>query len=166
MARLFACLSLLLLLALAQTAFGDDPKPKAEPKLEMSKEEKAILELTNKERAKEKLPPLEPNELLFKAARGHSANMAKQGELEHVLDGKNPGKRLDDEGYDWTEVGENIALATDETPADIIKLWMGSELHKANLLSKDFKQIGIGIVKNAKGEVYYTQVFATPQKKK
>src|SRR5437764_15124430 len=112
MARLFVCLSVLL--AVGLVAFGDDAKPKAEPKLEMSKEEKAILELTNKERAKEKLPPLEPNELLFKAARGHSANMAKQGELDHVLDGKNPGKRVDDVGYDWLTVGENIAQATDE----------------------------------------------------
>jgi uncharacterized protein YkwD len=164
MARLFVGLSVLSLLAMGLAAFGDDPKPKAEPKLEMSKEERAILELTNKERAKEKLPALEPNELLFKAARAHSANMAKQGELEHVLDGKNPGKRLDDVGYEWVDVGENIAQAADETPADIIKLWMGSELHRENILNKDFKQIGIGIVKNAKGEVYYTEVFATPKK--
>ena len=91
--------------------------------------------------------------------------MAKKGELEHVLDGKNPGKRLDDVGYEWVEVGENIAQAADETPADIIKLWMGSELHKANMLNKDFKHVGIGIVKNAKGEVYYTQVFGTSKKK-
>jgi len=165
MARLFVGLSVLPLLAFSLAAFGDDPKPKAEPKLEMSKEEKALLELTNKERAKEKLPPLEANELLFKAARAHSANMAKQRELNHVLDGKNPGTRLDDVGYDWMEVGENIAQATDETAADIIKLWMGSELHRANIMNKDLRQVGIGIAKNAKGEVYYTQDFATPKKK-
>jgi uncharacterized protein YkwD len=165
MTRLFVCLSVLTLLAFGLAAFGDDPKPKAQLEQDMSKEEKAILELTNKERAKEKLPPLEPHDLLIKAARAHSANMSKQGELNHILDGKNPGKRLDDVGYDWMEVGENIAQGTDETPADILKLWMGSELHKANVLNKDFNQIGIGIVKNAKGEVYYTQVFATPKKK-
>jgi uncharacterized protein YkwD len=148
-------------------AFGDDPKAKSDPKKEpeLSKEEKEILDLTNAERKKEKLPPLELDMLLVKAARAHSANMAKTGDLNHILDGKNPGNRLDDAGYKWLEVGENISQGTDEATAEIIKLWMGSELHKANILNKDFKQIGVGIVKNAKGEVYYTQVFATPMKK-
>jgi uncharacterized protein YkwD len=167
MSRICVGLCTLALLAIGtlNPAAGDDPKPKDEPKLELSKLEKDILELTNKERDKEKLPPLVTNALLFKAARGHSANMAKKGELNHVLDDKNPGKRLDDVGYSWLEVGENIALGTDETAADILKLWMGSELHKANILNKDFKQIGIGVAKNDKGELYYTQVFGTPQKK-
>jgi uncharacterized protein YkwD len=169
MSRVFVCFITLSLLAFVpfNVASGDEPKPKPDPKSEpdLSKQEKEILELTNKERDKEKLLPLEPNALLFKAARAHSANMAKTGELSHVLDGKDPGKRLDAVGYDWLEVGENIAQGTDETLADIMKLWMGSELHRANILNKDFKQIGIGIVKNDKGEVYYTQVFGTPRKK-
>src|SRR5947209_4274249 len=104
-------------------SLGDDPKPK----LEMSKEEKEFVELTNKERAKAELPPLEPNALLFKAARAHSANMAKNGELEHKLDGKDIGDRAEGVGYDWSAIGENIATNEEDSPAGVVKLWMGSE---------------------------------------
>ena len=67
--------------------------PARADKFELSKDEQKLLELTNKEREKKKLSPLKPNPLLFKAARAHSANMARQEKMEHVLDGKGPGKR-------------------------------------------------------------------------
>src|SRR5437867_3138573 len=68
---------------------GDKPAvDKDAPALELSKEEKALLELTNKEREKAELPPLKANEKLFKAARAHSTNMAKQNKLDHKLDDK------------------------------------------------------------------------------
>ena len=47
-----------------------------------------------------------------------------------------------------------------------MKLWMDSPEHKANILRDKFTEIGIGIARNAKGEVYYTQVFAAPKKKR
>ncbi len=168
MARSFvACLALSLLLSLGlwNAASADDPKPKAEPKFEMSKEEKEIFDATNKERAKENLAALEPNPVLFKVARAHSANMAKKGELNHVLDDKTPAQRVEAAGYSYMEVGENIAQSNTEKPEGIMKLWMESKLHKENILAKEFREIGIGIVKNDKGDVYYTQVFGTPLKK-
>jgi uncharacterized protein YkwD len=160
MARLSVCLCILPVLALGALRL-----PAAdEPKFEMSKQEKEILELTNKEREKENLPALEPHPLLFKAARAHSANMAKQEKMEHVLDDKNPGQRVEDAGYKWLNVGENIAATDNEPPTAIVKLWMDSKLHRANILNKDFRHIGIGIAKNDKGETYYTEVFASPKK--
>jgi uncharacterized protein YkwD len=141
-------------------ALGDDPQPK----LELSKEEKEFVELTNKERATADLPPLEPNALLFKAAREHAANMANKGELEHKLDGKDVGKRADDVGYAWAGIGENIAESDDETAAGIMKLWMGSEGHRANILNKKFVHVGIGVAKNDKGIRYYTLDFGAPKK--
>jgi uncharacterized protein YkwD len=137
---------------------------KDEPELKLSKGEQAVLDLTNKAREKEELPPLKPNALLCKAARGHSANMSKQRELNHVLDGKNPADRVKDTGYQWASVGENIANGDDLTPAGAVELWMNSPPHKKNILSKDYTEIGIGIVRNDKGDVYYTQVFASPRK--
>jgi uncharacterized protein YkwD len=159
MSRLPVCLFILLAWSAIRLNAAD------EPKVEMSKQEKEILELTNKEREKEKLPPLEPDPLLFKAARAHSANMAKQDKMEHILDDKNPGQRVEDAGYKWMNVGENIAATDNEPATAIVKLWMDSKLHKANILNKDFRHIGIGIAKNDKGETYYTQVFASPLKK-
>src|SRR5689334_22232134 len=58
--RLFACL----LLIGASYARADD-----KPALETSDREKELLELTNAERARKKLPALKPNARLFRAAR-------------------------------------------------------------------------------------------------
>jgi uncharacterized protein YkwD len=155
------------LLGVSRSGQADDPKTKGDspPEPEISKVEKELIELTNKERAKEKLPALKPNALLFKSARGHSADMAKKGELEHKLDGKNVVDRADAVGYKFEDIGENIAVTDNETPVAIVKLWMGSEGHRANILNKDFVDIGIGVVKNDKGDTYYTQVFGAPKKK-
>ena len=131
----------------------------------LSDDEQRILELTNEARAKEKLPPLRPNALLMAAARAHSANMARQGKMEHVLDGKKPGDRVKEAGYRYSWVGENMA-STDGAPvAEIFKGWMESKAHREHILSDRFDDIGIGIARNDKGDVYYTQVFASPKKK-
>ena len=165
MPRLCICLLAVFLVALGLfgPATADDPKP--EPKLELSKAEEKLLELTNEERAKEKLPPLESQPQLFKAARDHAANMAKKGELAHILDKKTPDARVDDAGYVWMAVAENIASTDRDTLEVVMEKWMKSELHRANILNKDFRHIGLGIAKNDKGDTYFTQVFATPLKK-
>jgi uncharacterized protein YkwD len=138
---------------------------KEKPKFEMSEEEKTLLELTNKERAKEKLPPLEANPLLFKLARAHSANMAKKGEMNHVLDGKGPSERAKDAGYDYLNLAENVATAENTPLADVMKGWMESKIHRDNILGKEVTEIGLGVVRTEKGEYYFTQVFGRPKKK-
>jgi uncharacterized protein YkwD len=92
--------------------------------------------------------------------------MAKKGELNHVLDGKSPADRVKDTGYPWAAVAENIANGHDLTPEGAVELWMNSPPHKKNLLNKEYAEIGIGTARTDKGEVYYTQVFATPRKKR
>ena len=74
----------------------------------LADDEKTILELTNKARAEKNLPPLTVNPLLTAAAKAHSANMAKKGEMNHVLDGKNPADRVKEAGYRYSWTGENI----------------------------------------------------------
>jgi uncharacterized protein YkwD len=141
-------------------AAGEDDK------FDMSREERTLLDLLNKEREKEKLPPLRPHALLFKAARAHSANMAKQEKMEHVLDGKTPGQRVLAAGYDYGKVSENIAVSDSEKAplAMVVKSWMESKTHRENLLSDKVTETGLGIAKSEKGEVYFTQVFARPRK--
>jgi uncharacterized protein YkwD len=152
---------------LLQAGRADDPRGPSSSegaKVKLSEDEQRVLDLTNQAREKEKLPPLRPNVLLFAAARGHSANMARQGKMEHVLDGKNPGDRVKAAGYRYSWVGENIA-STDGAPvAEVFKGWMESKAHRENILGEHFDEIGIGIARNDKGDVYYTQVFASPKK--
>jgi uncharacterized protein YkwD len=138
--------------------------PPAPPDLKVSAEEQQVLDLTNQAREKEKLPPLRTNPVLFVVARGHSANMARQDVMEHVLDGKKPSDRVKDAGYRYTWMGENIAKTDGDTTANVFKGWMESKGHREHILSDHFDEIGIGIARNDKGNIYYTQVFASPKK--
>lgn len=127
----------------------------------LSKEEEAILTLTNEAREENKLPALKPSQTLCEVARAHSLNMAKQGKMEHILDGKKPSQRVKEAGYIFKAVGENIAAGTKMKPKKAFELWMGSKPHKENILRGEYLEIGIGIAKDDRGEVYYTQVFGT-----
>jgi uncharacterized protein YkwD len=128
---------------------------------ELSKDEKTLLELTNKEREKEGLRPFKASAKLFEAARKHSANMARKQELAHTLDGKGPGERLRDLGYRFWGLGENCA-AGQRTPAEAIRSWLDSPGHRRNLLGGDYTEVGLGVVTGEDGTRYWTQVFATP----
>ncbi len=161
--RRLLLLSAVLVAALA-AARADEPKKDAEVKL--TPEEQTVLDLTNKQREKEKLPPLKLNPVLTQVARAHSQNMAKQEKMEHELDGKKPSQRVTDAGYDWATVGENIAATNGEGPDKVFERWMQSEHHKENILRDKYEEIGVGMAKSGKGEIYYTQVFASPRKKK
>lgn len=138
-----------------------------EAKLEMSPTERALLELTNKERAKAKLPPVKPNVVLFEVARAHSANMAKQGQMNHVLDGKNPAERTLAGGYDYKHVGENLGenIGRPAPPRAVIQGWMNSQHHRDNILKPQFTEVGFGVARSGKGVIYFTQLFGTPRKK-
>jgi uncharacterized protein YkwD len=144
-------------------AQAEEKKDSANVKL--TEEEQTILDLTNKAREKENLPPLKLNPLLTKVARAHSANMAKQGKLSHELDGKTPSDRMKEAGYQASWGGENVANTDGDTAASIFQMWMESKAHKENILKDKYKEIGVGVAKNAKGEVYYTQEFGTPKKR-
>jgi uncharacterized protein YkwD len=158
-AAMIRWLAVAALCSLVAFAFGQDD----DKKLKIDASEAKLLELTNAERKKENLPPLKASALLFKVARAHSRNMAKQGKLNHDLDDKSPFDRMKDAGYSFGRAGENIAFGgANLSMADVLKIWMDSEGHRMNILHKDYLEIGLGIARNDKGEVYFTQVFATP----
>lgn len=145
-------------LAPGRTADAPDTAP-----VKLSEDEQKILDLTNQARAGEKLAPLKLNARLTEAARAHSANMARLGKMEHVLDGKTPGARIKATGYRYRVAGENIAMTDGDPPAVIFQGWMESKSHRANVLNAEFTEIGIGVARNDKGEVYYTQDFGKPK---
>jgi len=126
--------------------------------------EKTILDLTNLERKKKELPPLKPNALLFKIAQAHSENMAKQGKMDHFLDGKTPGERVKEGGYVFSRAQENIAAAdAGISIEELMKGWMESKGHRENILTPLCTEIGLGIAGDKEGKTYYTQVFGKPR---
>jgi uncharacterized protein YkwD len=129
-----------------------------------SRTELEVIELVNAERKKENLQPLTPNAKLTRVARGHSSQMGKLGKIEHEVDGKTPKDRVVAVNYAFAHIGENVA-AGQRTPAEVMKTWMESEVHRTNILRKEFTEIGVGIVLAEDGKRYWTQVFGAPLKK-
>lgn len=129
----------------------------------LSRAETEVLRITNKERQDAGLGPLTINATLMKAARQHSANMARQRKMDHVLDEKDPSDRLRELSYRGLAWGENIAYGM-PTAADAMRAWMDSEGHRANILNESYNEIGLGIVTDERGVPYYTQVFGRSPK--
>ena len=50
-----------------------------------------------------------------------------------------------------------------QTATSVMTSWMNSPGHKANILSKDFTEIGVGVAKNESGTIYWTQDFIGKQ---
>jgi len=121
--------------------------------VQLSQDEQRLIQLVNAERAKVNLPPLNANANLLAAARGHTANMARQQKMSHDLDGKGMADRITDAGYKYMQYGENIAAGLN-TPEAVMNGWMNSQVHRNNILNNGFTEIGVGFVNG-----YWTQVF-------
>lgn len=160
-AVLFGAIALAVLPVSAQ---APKAKGKTDPaKVDLGPIEKKIFDLTNAARKKEGLAPLKYNMVLAKPAQSHSENQAKQRKMTHELDGKNVGDRVKAAGYQYGMVGENVAYGSGPIPAEqIFEGWMNSPGHRANILRKEYTEIGLGHGVAATGEVYYTQVFGRP----
>jgi uncharacterized protein YkwD len=113
---------------------------------------RATLCVLNAERARRDLGPLRLNRKLSAAGRGHSLAMARDKFFSHdSLGGATFVDRIRRTGYltgarSWY-VGENIAYGSGSrsSPRSIGTAWMNSPPHRANILSKSFREIGIGL---------------------
>jgi uncharacterized protein YkwD len=112
---------------------------------------RATLCLVNLERTQRGLPPLRQNALLDAASAEHSQDMVRRDYFEHATpDGRSVGDRLRAIGYQRgvsASAGENIAYGVGDksTPASIVRAWMRSPGHRADILRPAFTEIGIGI---------------------
>ena len=112
----------------------------------------ALLCLHNLQRISRGLHPLEANARLQAAAVAHSTEMVDDGYFAHAsADGTSFSARIIRDGYvarnpSW-RLGENLAWATGElaTPANLMDEWMHSPDHRANILTRAYRDIGIGI---------------------
>ncbi len=116
-----------------------------------------ILTLVNKHRAGMGLKPLKMNEAIEKAAEQHSRNMATQ-KIPFGHDGFDERmKNISQQLGGATGWAENVALGA-ETAERAVDMWLHSPGHKKNIEGK-YSFTGIGIVKGADGQLYYTQIF-------
>lgn len=103
-----------------------------------------LLQETNLERTANGDPVLRLNDKLALAAQAKASDMAKRNYWSHITpDGKQPWVFLDEAGYDYQKAGENLAYGFSSSK-DTVAGWMNSPSHKANLLDKDFTEVGFG----------------------
>jgi uncharacterized protein YkwD len=113
-------------------------------------------------RAFDAAPPLRWNDRLAQAAQGHSDDMAAHGYFDHTSrDGRTFDARISAQGYVFSTVGENIA-AGQMTPAEVMKSWLESPGHCANIMSPGFEEIGVGRAEGGNLGLYWTQNFGSP----
>jgi uncharacterized protein YkwD len=112
----------------------------------------ATLCLLNQERAANGVAPLSENAKLTIASAGYSQRMVDQSFFAHEApDGATLVDRLTGAGYavdDALVVGENIGWGqgTLASARSMVQAWMESPGHRANLLSGDYTEVGLGVV--------------------
>jgi uncharacterized protein YkwD len=124
----------------------------------------AVVQLTNAERARTRIARLDASPRLMRAAQIHADQMARSGRLDHELPRATyprPEDRLKAVKYDWRAWAENVAYGPQQ-PEQVLRVWMKSSAHRANILSTTVTEIGVGHAKDKEGRVYWVQVFGRP----
>jgi uncharacterized protein YkwD len=112
----------------------------------------AVTCLHNQIRAQNGLPLLSGSAKLRRAAEGHSAEMVDAHYFEHTSpSGSTMVDRILASGYvnrnqGWL-LGENLEWGTGAmaTPRGALDAWMNSPGHRANVLRRGYRQLGVGV---------------------
>jgi len=124
-----------------------------------------VIDLTNKERIKFGLPALSANSALSVSASLKAKDMFSYNYWAHTSPtGKTPWDFFKSADYQYTIAGENLAKDFYDTDS-MVRAWMNSPTHKANIVNPKFKEIGIGVVNGVLNGVETTLVvqhFAAP----
>jgi len=122
-------------------------------------DELEIFRRVNAERTQRGLQPLVLDDKLTRLARAYAREMFAKGYFGHTApDGSGPSDRMTRAHIDFDIMGENLALAP---TADIAhRGLMTSPGHRANILSPEFRRIGIGALESGVYGTMYVEEFA------
>ncbi len=152
LARAAVCVAVAAPLALATA-----PTASAATTTELAKQ---VITLVNAERKKARCAPFRVSPALTRAAKGHSADMAKYSYFSHTSrNGRSPWQRMRAQGYTYGSA-ENIA-AGQTTARAVVSAWMKSTGHRKNILTCSNKAIGVGVARGGSYRIYWTQDFGT-----
>ena len=131
--------------------------------------EDQILKLVNEERGKNGKGPLVLNSTMRGFARDKSKEMIELNYFDH----NSPRNGyindiLNKNGIKYKNVGENIAMqqggetiSSYDMAKKFMDMWMNSSGHRANILSPDYTNLGVGVAKSGT-IIEATQEFFTP----
>lgn len=109
---------------------------------------------TNEARVDRDRAALGPHRCLQRKATQHARDMADQQRMFHQDLG--PVLRECEMG----RVGENVAYGY-ETGRAVVRGWMGSEGHRANILNRAYRLVSVAAARDEDGRWYAAQVFGT-----
>lgn len=109
------------------------------------------------------LPPYGWSDLLAAAAQRHASDLAAHRLASHTgSDGSAPRQRIAEAGYaawgNGAVVGENFWTGYGSVQ-DALDWFMGDLIHRENILSSRYREIGIGVATDSEGRVYYVLDF-------
>ena len=140
-----------------------EPKAKLETGQQFSQFQKRVVELVNIERQKEGLQPLSADALLMKGAAAKSQDMVENGYFSHNSPKYgSPFAMMKTFGISYRYAGENIASGQ-ASPESVVRAWMNSPGHRANIMSSKFNKIGVGYAYTTGGSYhhFWTQWFTS-----
>jgi len=106
-----------------------------------------LIGLTNQARAEQGLEPLAVSSKLTEAAEKKARDMVNQNYFAHTSpDGLSPWYWVTKAGYKYITAGENLAKDFGESEY-VHQAWMNSSSHRANILNKNFRDIGIAVIR-------------------
>lgn len=121
--------------------------------------ESRVIDLTNAERQKAGLAPLKANWQLSRVARYKSEDMRDLNYFSHTSPTYgSPFDMMKQFGISYRAAGENIA-AGQQTAEAVVKAWMNSPGHRANILNPNYNEIGVGYATGGSYRYYWTQHF-------
>ena len=139
-------LGLVLAVSTGAGATAMTPSPPSSAGATPTRGEYAIVRAMNAVRARNGVAPLRMGRALTRAARAHSADMARRGYFDHGAF----VQRLRSFGVRAPYIGENLAYGTQTlTAAAIVQMWIASPPHRENLLDRGFRLIGVGVAGGA-----------------
>jgi uncharacterized protein YkwD len=141
--------TLFALIALGTAALGFTPEASASELHVLSSKEESLVQAINQARQARGIAPLRVGGRLQRAARAHSRAMARSGSFTHG----NWYRRLRRFGVNGRMLGETIAwgVGADGTGPAIVATWLASPPHRATMLDRGFRRLGVGIAVGSMG---------------
>ncbi len=102
----------------------------------------------NRYRQESGLGKLRKNPQLDGSARAKACDLNNNNYFSHFdVQGRGLDWWLEQSEYQYLAAGENLAK-NHRSPEKVLEAWINSPLHRDNLLSKDFEELGIGYCDN------------------
>ena len=125
--------------------------------------EAEVIRLVNVERARVGRQALVENNELSRIARIKSQDFITNNYFSHNSPTYgSPFNMMRSFGINFTAAAENIAKGQGSAE-DAVRNWMNSQGHRANILNSTYNQIGVGVARDSKGVLYWTQMFIKGQ---